>query len=93
MDMDAAGVVCKTASFTQATYNVLQGSNIFVISKDRTDELARIQRAAWDVRTVNAVTTGDAAIEHDFPGSPVWSFDDVSVVIIPGESNLSSEII
>ena len=43
MDMDTTGIVCEAASFTQATYNVLQGSNIFTISKNWADELTCIQ--------------------------------------------------
>ena len=43
VDMDTTGVICEAASFTQATYNVLQGSNIFTISKNWADELTGIQ--------------------------------------------------
>ena len=32
MNMDAASVIGHTAGFTQATYNILQCSNIFLIS-------------------------------------------------------------
>ena len=42
MDMDAAGAVCHATSFSQAANNILQSSDVFMVSKDRANQLTGI---------------------------------------------------
>ena len=81
VDVNAAGVVCKAASFSNPSYQLLQGIDVFLVSQNRADQLNTVIFPCCNFLSALLPLAVDASIVGEFPNSAVWGSNLLGVVV------------
>lgn len=92
MDVDAAGLIRKSPSFSQPSRESLYHVNILPIQQDWADQFHAVVTSGGYCPSPILFLAVNAAVIHQFPSAPIGCGDFLGIVIIPGNRSGAAEI-